>query len=88
MNLASKEYSRAVERYVQPKDRFLTLVFGELSGGKVKQKGTLAKIARGEMARYMAENQVEDLDKLRGFHVLGYEFSKRHSTEKEWVFLL
>ncbi len=88
VNLASKEYSRAVERYVQPKDRFLTLVFGELSGGKVKQKGTLAKIARGEMARYMAENQVEDLDKLRGFHVLGYEFSKRHSTEKEWVFLL
>ena len=87
VNLASKEYSRAVEKYLQPQDRFLTIVFGELEDGKVKQKGTLAKMARGEMVRYMAEEQVTDLKKLKAFCGLGYGFSERYSTEERWVFL-
>ena len=51
LNLASKEYSKAVEKYLQPEDRLITIVFGELADGRVKQKGTLAKMARGEMVR-------------------------------------
>lgn len=87
INLASKEYSRAVEKYLQPEDRFLTLIFGELADGKIRQKGTLAKMARGEMVRYMAENQVEDLEKLKAFQALGYEYSEKYSRENQWVFL-
>ncbi len=87
VNLASKEYSRAVEKYLQPGDRFITIVFGELEGGVVKQKGTFAKMARGEMVRYMAENQVTELKRLREFCSLGYRFSKRRSTDTEWVFI-
>ena len=33
--------------------------------GKIVQKGTLAKMARGEMVRFMAENQIEDLEKIK-----------------------
>ena len=29
MNLASKEYSRCLEKYLQPDDRFITCIFGE-----------------------------------------------------------
>ena len=56
INLASKEYSRCIEYYLKPDDIFVTCVFGELKEGKIIQKGTLAKMARGEMVRYMAEN--------------------------------
>lgn len=87
LNLASKEYSRAVEKYLTPEDHFLTVEFGELTGGKVKQKGTLAKMARGEMVRFMAENQVEDTEKLRDFHELGFSFREALSDERRLVFL-
>ena len=87
LNLASKEYSRCIERYLRPEDHFLTVTFGELSGGKVKQKGTFAKMARGEMVRYLAEHQVEDPEGIKGFDRLGYHFEEALSTEKEYVFL-
>lgn len=87
LNLASKEYSRCIERYLCPKDRFVTCVFGEWIDGKVKQKGTLAKMARGEMVRYMAENNISDLQEIRNFDRLGYHFSVEWSTEEQYVFL-
>lgn len=46
INLASKEYSKSVEKYLLPEDRFITCVFGELSGEKVIQKGVRVKMAR------------------------------------------
>ena len=39
INLASKEYSKCIEKYLLPKDRFIACIFGELSNGKVVQKG-------------------------------------------------
>ena len=57
INLASKEYSRCIEKYLQPEDVYITCVFGEFSGEKIVQKGVYAKMARGEMVRFMAENR-------------------------------
>lgn len=87
VNLASKEYSKCVEKYLTPEDRYLTIVFGEMIDGKVKQKGTLAKMARGEMVRYLAEHEVEDLEGIKGFDRLGYWFDEALSNEQEYVFL-
>ena len=53
INLASKEYSKCIEKYLQPDDRYITCVFGEFEGDKVVQKGVYAKMARGEMVRFM-----------------------------------
>lgn len=87
LNLASKEYSRCIEKYLRPENLFLTVTFGELIGGKVKQKGTFAKMARGEMVRYLAENQVEEPQGIKGFDRLDYHFAEELSTETEYVFL-
>ena len=87
INLASKEYSRCVEAYLGPEDRFLTCVFGEISDGKVKQKGTFAKMARGEMVRFLAQRQAEDPEEMKAFDRLGYRFSQEYSSENEYVFL-
>ncbi|MEY8356079.1 peroxide stress protein YaaA [Lachnospiraceae bacterium 54-53] len=88
INLASKEYSQAVEKYLTAKDSFITIEFGELADGKVKQKGTLAKMARGEMVRYMAGNNITGADGLKGFDVLGYRFHEELSSHKKMVFIL
>lgn len=87
LNLASKEYSRCVERYLTPEDTYLTCVFGELVDGKVKQKGTLAKMARGEMVRWLAESQVEDAEQVKEFDRLGYQFDEERSMAGEYIFL-
>ena len=54
LNLASKEYSKCISRYLRQDIRFITCVFAELIGDKVVEKGTLAKMARGEWSRYLA----------------------------------
>ena len=87
VNLASKEYSKAVERYLQPGDTYVTCVFGELVGEKVVQKGVYAKMARGEMVRYMASIGAEEPEQLKGFAVGGYAFDESRSTEDTYVFI-
>ena len=87
INLASKEYSKCVEKYLKPGDRYITCTFGELVNGRIVQKGVYVKMARGEMVRYMAEINVERPEQIRGFNVGGYEFDEKRSSETEYVFL-
>lgn len=87
INLASKEYSRCIEKYLLPEDIYITCVFGEISGGKIVQKGVYAKMARGEMVRFMAEKQIKAPDEVKMFDRLGYKFRADLSDEKTFVFL-
>ncbi len=86
LNLASKEYERAVTPYLTGDRRLVTCVFGELSDGRVKQKATLAKMARGEMVRYLAENDIHDLAGVKAFTVTNYHFRPAYSTADRLVF--
>ena len=87
LNLASKEYSRAVEPHLPPHVRFVTCTFGERKDGKVVEKGTMCKMARGQMVRWLAENRVTKLADIRSFDQLGYRFREELSTESHDVFL-
>ena len=87
VNLASKEYSKCVEKYLQPGDTFANCVFGELEGEKVVQKGVYAKMARGEMVRYMAEINATNPEDLKGFNRLGYAYSSELSNKENLVFI-
>lgn len=88
INLASKEYSQCIEKYITPKDRFITIEFGELVEGKVKQKGTISKMARGNMVRFMAENNISDPNGLKDFQELGFAYSKELSSNSKYVFIM
>lgn len=86
LNLASKEYSRCVEGYL-PKKRFITCTFGEYQRGKITTKGTYAKMARGEMVRFLAENRIVDLTGVKEFNRLGFHYHSDESTENNIVFI-
>ena len=60
VNLASKEYSKCIEKYLQAEDSYITCNFFEEVQGKLVQKGVYCKMARGEMVRFMAENRIEE----------------------------
>ncbi|ERI66182.1 hypothetical protein HMPREF1548_06036, partial [Clostridium sp. KLE 1755] len=99
VNLASKEYSRCVEDWLTGDVRYISCVFGEekirddksVPGKKgwppVVQKGTQAKMARGEMVRFAAQQDIRDWRELRGFNRLGYEFREEYSSESQLVFV-
>lgn len=86
LNLASKEYSQSIEPYITTNNRFVTCVFGELVKGKVVQKGTLAKMARGEMVYWLSEQEITDFEGVKAF-AWNYLYSETYSTENEYVFL-
>lgn len=87
LNLASKEYSKAIERYLRPGDTFITCIFAERKGDKLVQRATLAKMARGEMVRFLAENGAEAPEKAKEFTGLGFAFDEANSTATEYVFI-
>ena len=86
LNLASKEYSRAVTAYL-PESMVLTCVFGESVGGKVVEKGTMCKMARGQMVRWLAENEIDCPGDITSFSNLGYKFDPKLSNNNLYVFI-
>lgn len=86
VNLASQEYSKSVSPFLKPGEQLIDVVFGSLVDGKVKVKATLAKMARGEMIRYMAEHQVKVLSELKKFDHPDYKFSSSLSNDQKLVF--
>lgn len=87
LNLASKEYSICIEKYLTNKVRFINCTFGEYKEGKITTKGTYAKMARGEMVRFMAEHNIEDISEIKEFNRLGYYYDKEASSDNNLVFI-
>jgi len=87
INLASKEYSICISKYLKSHVRMVNCVFGELQNGKIIEKGTMCKMARGEMVRFMAERNVQSVDELKQFDGRNHRYSKEYSTENNLVFL-
>ena len=87
VNLASREYSRCVSAWLTEDVRFLTCVFGERKNGAIVEKGTLCKMARGEMVRFMAERGIQDPQAVKAFDRLGYRYAPEASDETTYTFL-
>ena len=86
INLASNEYYRVVNKFLDPSD-VITPVFKDFKNDKYKVISFLAKKARGMMTRFIAENKIEDPENIKSFDLGGYSYSETMSKEKEWVFL-
>ncbi|MDD6349041.1 peroxide stress protein YaaA, partial [Intestinibaculum porci] len=86
INLASKEYAKCITNYLQDGDKLIEIVFGEMKNGKLITKATKAKMARGEMVRYMALNQITDINLLKEFQEIGFVYNEDLSTDTKYVF--
>lgn len=82
LNLASKEYARAVDAE-RLGVREIAPTFKDWKNGEYKFISFYAKKARGLMARYVISNRVETLDELRGFDLEGYRFSEDFTETAE-----
>ena len=87
INLASKEYSVCISKYLPEDKRMITCVFGEEKDGRIIEKGTMCKMARGEMVRFMAAQQIEKPEDIKAFEGLDYRYDEKYSDTQTYVFV-
>jgi uncharacterized protein len=80
LNLASNEYSSMIQ---QP---MTTVLFLEEEQGKLVNKATYAKMARGKMLHYLITNMVSSIDDAKKFNEEGYSFNHEASDDQTLVF--
>lgn len=78
VNLASEEYFSAID-LKGIKAQVISPQFKDFKNGKLKIISFFAKKARGAMARYLLENNIETSDDVLGFNASGYAYSKAHT---------
>ncbi len=86
INLASKEYSKNITPYLSGKRQMITIDFQEQKNGQWKTVGVHAKMARGEMVRFISENQLKQPEDLQQFDDFGFQFVAEESTASRYVF--
>ena len=85
VNLASQEYAKAVKLSGQP-GPVITCNFKEEKPTGYKMIGTYAKHARGLMAKFIVQEQIQNIQGLQRFSEEGYRFNPLLSNESEWTF--
>jgi cytoplasmic iron level regulating protein YaaA (DUF328/UPF0246 family) len=87
VNLASNEYFKSVKKNLL-QATVITPVFKDFKNGKLKTISFFAKKARGQMVKYMAENNItNNIEMLKEFKVGGYVFDPKLSDEKKLTFI-
>lgn len=81
VDVASREYARAVVPRLAPEVSVVTCLFGTVDDqGRFRQRATEAKAARGDFCRWMAEEAVEDLALLASYGGSGYHLDRERSS--------
>jgi cytoplasmic iron level regulating protein YaaA (DUF328/UPF0246 family) len=86
VNLASKEYWRAVQGKLPPSLPVVEMDFREEGPDGLRFNTFAAKRARGMMARYICEHRLSDPEALKGFDSDGYRFDPQNSDAARWRF--
>jgi cytoplasmic iron level regulating protein YaaA (DUF328/UPF0246 family) len=85
LNLASNEYFKAIKPK-SVKGQIITPVFKDFHQGKYQIIGFFAKKARGLMARYIIDEQINHVEQIKHFNREGYAYDASLSNQTEWVF--
>lgn len=86
INLASKEYWRAIEQALPATVRVVEIDFREEGPDGLRFNTFAAKRARGMMARYICEHRLDDPEALKGFDSDRYSYDARNSDAHRWRF--
>lgn len=87
INLASEEYAKIVRQHLLSSDDFVDIVFLARYKGKLRTLPAWAKMARGQMARYMVKNWIDTPEELKGFDWNGYAYVPELSYHNKMVFV-
>lgn len=89
LDIAVVEYTRTIDYDVLRESgvRIVNPIFYENKNGSLRTIAVYAKQARGNMARYVVENKIDDANLLKKYNVGGYSYSQENSTSEKWAFI-
>ena len=85
INLASNEYFKVINTKLL-NAQIITPIFKDYKNGQYKVISFFAKKARGLMTRFVIDNQIQNIEKLKTFALDGYAYDENLSTQKDWVY--
>ena len=85
INLASTEYFKSVKPKLLDGE-IITPEFKDWKNGQYKMLGVYAKKARGQLSRFVIQNQLTDPEAMKEFNVDGYSFNEELTSGNKWVF--
>lgn len=85
INLASSEYFKAVKQKLLDGE-VITPEFRDWKNGQYKMMGVYAKKARGQLSRFIIQNQLTEPEAMKDFNVDGYGYNDALSSGNKWVF--
>lgn len=81
LNLASVEYFKAVDAS-RLKTTVVSPIFKDFKNNQLKIISFYAKKARGSMARFAIDHNIDSLDDLKSFDTDGYSYSERYTEDE------
>lgn len=87
LNLASSEYSDMID-VKKLTGKLVNVEFKIRKDGQFKTVGIYAKRGRGLLTRYLIKNKIDHPEKMINFNSEGFQFSKKLSTNDNYVFIL
>lgn len=86
LDLCSRQYGKIVHRYREESVHIVTCYFCEEEDGNLREKGVYVKMARGEMVRWLCENNIQTFAEVKKFTALGYRFHETYSDDDHYIF--
>ncbi|MDR1161186.1 MAG: peroxide stress protein YaaA, partial [Tannerellaceae bacterium] len=72
---------------IEEETKVVTPDFKIWKGRKAQTIVIYAKMARGQMARYIIKNRIDDPEQLKSFSWEGFRYNEELSGGNNWVFL-
>ena len=85
LNLASNEYAKVLDKK-KLNAPIYEVEFQDYKDGKLKKIMMYFKHARGAMARYCAENNINTLDGVKAYDIDGYRYDENLSKDNVLIF--
>lgn len=85
INLASNEYFKAVDQKSLEMPIY-NMHFKDLKNGEYKMIQFYGKRARGLMARFIVDNEIDRVEDLKAFNYENYGYNAKLSNDRDWVF--
>lgn len=87
LNLASKEYSKLLSKYLDPDERLITINFKDYKKGKLRTVVSWAKQMRGKFLKYLIQNKIENIEEIKKIEIDGYKYDPLVSKKDELTFV-
>ena len=87
INLASKEYSETIRKYLKEDDVFIDVDFKDEKDGKVRSIVAWTKQMRGKMLKKIIKDKISEPEKIKDITIDSYIFDPILSTKTNYVFV-